>query len=579
MSQETCPVSMEELARARWLDAFRALDSSLSRLRPTDVNAPRERSRIDAEALGIRYLLSAVNGRRNELALPFMLPPEVLARIFSSLADIDPINIKPFSSRRTLGWVSVTHVCRRWRQVSSNDPTLWNHVCPDGKQPWDIFIQRAREAPLFVKGTLPDDLSDASHCVQSILARQHLLKELCLGNIHPPHLKNLIFGLVKPSPELEVLNVRYFREWDIFCPPLHSGYLFAMTPNLRHLVLCGVGFPWGGGGSATLTEFSWEYGARFLHVDPPRLAHGFDDVANTLRHMPALKRLSLIDALPERPAEADSHPIFLPDLEELHIANANDSCWYLWSQLRIPSSCCLRVFSTHYTKVDSLIISTLRAHLHTLPMPCFSELDIENSLGTAVLELCQEGGASTMATSCERLPALSLTIGCDDVPLMIARLLVGIRLEDIHTLKISGNIGQPEDIRSALLIPARSVAHLHLAGSGAETGLAALLPLPTTVLLQPGAIQNFGFGTTFRYAGEAVSASEALDRVLLGRTKMGSAEKVFRRLYISTCDVGGEDVERWKAYVEDLEWDGDQGLLTDGADSDESLDEEDEDSE
>ena len=74
-------------AQARWLDVYRTVDATLPRLFAISANASHARDLIDAELDGIRLALSAMNERRNELTLPAMLPPEILALVFSMVAE------------------------------------------------------------------------------------------------------------------------------------------------------------------------------------------------------------------------------------------------------------------------------------------------------------------------------------------------------------------------------------------------------------------------------------------------------------------------------------------------------------
>ncbi|KAI0042360.1 hypothetical protein FA95DRAFT_1610264, partial [Auriscalpium vulgare] len=60
------------------------------------------------------------------------LPPEILALIFSILTAIDrpmlnrsqTANLK-LRRKNKLGWVTVTHVCQRWRTIALRNPLLW----------------------------------------------------------------------------------------------------------------------------------------------------------------------------------------------------------------------------------------------------------------------------------------------------------------------------------------------------------------------------------------------------------------------------------------------------------------------
>lgn len=71
-----------------------------------------------------------LKGRINGLALTARLPPEILSEIFTIVAtDL-------YHSRRwghyglahAYKWISLTHVCRAWREIALNTPRLWSRI-------------------------------------------------------------------------------------------------------------------------------------------------------------------------------------------------------------------------------------------------------------------------------------------------------------------------------------------------------------------------------------------------------------------------------------------------------------------
>jgi len=69
----------------------------------------------------VARLLHSLLLHRNALAPISLLPPEILARVFSLLALQEP----PYSSKQSLGWIRATHVCWHWRQVALDYSSLW----------------------------------------------------------------------------------------------------------------------------------------------------------------------------------------------------------------------------------------------------------------------------------------------------------------------------------------------------------------------------------------------------------------------------------------------------------------------
>ncbi|KAI0058017.1 hypothetical protein BV25DRAFT_1811567, partial [Artomyces pyxidatus] len=85
------------------------------------------------------------------------LPVEILARVFSFYARIDIPGatmraVSPATPRRrSLGWITITFVCRRWRQVASHHASLWSTVKFALGWEWaKEMVSRAKSVPLDV---------------------------------------------------------------------------------------------------------------------------------------------------------------------------------------------------------------------------------------------------------------------------------------------------------------------------------------------------------------------------------------------------------------------------------------------
>ncbi|KZV64436.1 hypothetical protein PENSPDRAFT_656562 [Peniophora sp. CONT] len=100
----------------------------------------------------------AVHGaieHRNELVPISVLPAELLAQVFEYLSQIsfaDSCSYYGIGCRR--GWTDNMLVCRRWRTVAVQCASLWATVTVNGNEPMDLFLERAKAAPLSVTGCL-----------------------------------------------------------------------------------------------------------------------------------------------------------------------------------------------------------------------------------------------------------------------------------------------------------------------------------------------------------------------------------------------------------------------------------------
>jgi len=104
---------------------------------------------IDAAKRLVHSMFTRQFTRRNMLIPISILPAEILARIFHFVAFSEPL----YSRTPTLDSVNFTHVCRRWRQVALDDPTLWTHFSnfPRNKDWISERLSRARNAPLVIE--------------------------------------------------------------------------------------------------------------------------------------------------------------------------------------------------------------------------------------------------------------------------------------------------------------------------------------------------------------------------------------------------------------------------------------------
>ncbi|KZV70355.1 hypothetical protein PENSPDRAFT_752674 [Peniophora sp. CONT] len=584
---------MEELAQAHWLNAFRALDRSLPRLRPTDVDVVQLRARLDVEAAAILHVLSAVNERRNELALPSMLPPEVLTHIFSCLVVLDPVRLtKTYhqSSPKTLGWLCITHVCRRWRNICIDQPSLvWSRLSPDGSHPWEVFLERARGCPLIISGALTID-PFATERVRSMLQRQHQVQELSLAYIYPRDVEHIVEGLTGPLPYLQTLQLSSSANpvRDDPFPSLHWRLLSDAAPQLRHLGLEGVGYPWGCG-SPNLTHFHYASSTDLLHMRTK--SHSFADVVSSLQSMPALTSLKLLDALPNYPSNFHPHEILLLHLEELHISSRDDSCWRLWSQLNHPRLLSIQISGAHSVGTGPIITSRLREHLRASLAPRYQSLDMifRRDLTFRLFNVKPLDNPEDVPHSNgyqRPFPSVTLNIQCEDVESMAKQLIAQVPLEHMCTIDVLDKVRCSQSFYEAFL-PARSVTD-HYLRDKAGFGIFALIPIPSEggASTDPGDFRTSTERVLFPSLrdlscisidfseGSLITTYAALREALVCRSESG---KALQQLTVEACDVSADWIESWEKYVDELHWDGEEGregVIESYAGSQESDDEE-----
>ncbi|VDC06104.1 unnamed protein product [Peniophora sp. CBMAI 1063] len=534
---------------------------------PTSPEARRVQEILDIEAREARLILAAVNERRNDFALPSLLPPEVLANVFSFLIKMEPLNLKPFYfDRMEIGWLKASHVCRRWRSTCLNQPSLWTRLRPDDSQPWAVFLERAKEASLYISG-----IKYTTSCFPHILAHQHQIRELVLPHIRIAHLHELVDGLSGPLPRLQALQLHCSLDTREGLPSLHPRFLSEIAPNLEDLSLHGVHFPWGEG-SPKITRFDYGGDTRLSSAQQPNAVTPYSEVIRTIRQMPALRVLQLRATFPANVSnDAHLEPIALSQLQVLNVTDKHDGCWRFWAQLRIPSSATVSISCSKISAVDSLITASLSRHLRADTARLFISLHIASAShlqGGLSLHLASQP-TNVVPVPGSRHPSVSLLTGSENGASLARQLLETISLENLQEVALcTGSIGGAQTLYN-LYLPARSVTRLILGAGNASAGLEALLLPAYTVgsgvegqILFPNLehlqLSSVHFGEQNpRADGNSHPLHSTVNTVLAERSVLTG--RPLPILQISGCDVRKNWVKSWEFLVDEVIWDCQEG--------------------
>ena len=308
-----------------------------------------------------------------------LLPPELLAQIFmagmvledpadededdeddddSMDEDEDSDEEDDEDNEKPPFEVTVSHVCRLWRDVAINTPALWSTLDFSKGPPFTesaVYLERSKGAPLDIaiditndeEGGEPDDPSYAEQLEQILdLIIPHVWHwrslELMVSDYLPMHSALTRMGACASAPLLEVLQLYHYEDSDEgaskFAPEELREQDFVLfhgnAPRLAHVALWGVHLDWARSTFLRgLAELELAYHAK--DVCPP-----FRDFARILRESPALETLTLCASGPaggpvewlesvmgpdtmetaEHAAPEASTVITLPSLENLVIA-------------------------------------------------------------------------------------------------------------------------------------------------------------------------------------------------------------------------------------------------------------------
>ncbi|KZV65368.1 hypothetical protein PENSPDRAFT_756558 [Peniophora sp. CONT] len=154
MSKLASPIERYRQASENTWSSFINTRFESSHLKSTSLD-PRDIA--DAELEAMQKHLAVARQKRNEVFGACKLMPELLSDIFRSVQDRwKPERLRPReveasdNPRYSLGWMSLTHVCHKWRQVAVKDPLLWTTIeCLD-VHPLAIYtiVSRTQTRPL-----------------------------------------------------------------------------------------------------------------------------------------------------------------------------------------------------------------------------------------------------------------------------------------------------------------------------------------------------------------------------------------------------------------------------------------------
>ncbi|VDB85901.1 unnamed protein product [Peniophora sp. CBMAI 1063] len=582
-SQSEDASSMQSSARARWLDTFRELDAQLPSNQHVDVDIDQTRARIDAEVIGIRALLSAMNERRNQFALPSKLPPEVLAHIFLTLClDVDPVTSQSSSNPRNPVWLPVAHVCRRWRHICIDRAPSWMALSLNWGPLWDDIVEQERGRQLWIEGYAGRGVYTKDR-IDAILGQQHRLRSLALRDVPGDHLQRLLLGFMDPGIPLDRLSLRTSPESDGEMPNLHPQ-LLSNAVNLRSMDLTHVAIPRGAAASSfsNLAHFT----IRFPRAESSQLVpnkHSFAEMTSILRVMPVLETLTVVNALEHYTPDSQIPDIQLPHLVYLEIRTEDISCWHLWLHLHVPPTATIVVDGNNLVEpaLEPLIISKLCAHINEPRAPRFPICFVQNgNAGYLGFELTEEalsgdadGEGSDIGTGTVRRKEpsrITMQLFCYDAGRILQQIVHDASLDTVEHLGISGD-NWDDDMFYDAFISLQSVTTLHLdVRDSAGECLQALAPAHARrgrTRAPEGEATLFPALARLRCTSvhfddprsRSIVNQYALETVIEDRAKDPCT--ALAQLDIMGCDVRFDWVERWRSFVGVLNWDFYEGSL------------------
>ncbi|KAI0668747.1 hypothetical protein C8Q78DRAFT_1045849 [Trametes maxima] len=312
---------------------------------------------LRAESVLSNVLLQ-LRSHMNVMTAVDRLPPEILLNIFERVTRHAGsgggmyLNSKRRKRVPTRLLLTLTHVCKKWRDTAINAPALWTHI-DDYKQPQlDTFLVRSRQAPLSIH-ILAKRSGPAAAGVLNAHGQRFKRLDITLQSGGDYILQLLTFK----APILQCLTITTEgRHSQLVIGTDHSPLLFHdLVCNLRALAIVGL--------------YSWFPANQFPHLTHLYLAEitGFTGdllhhITTLLSNTPILQFLHVGGLRPKASSTGVTHTVSLPALRSL-VSTSGDlrSAFRLLSLLKLPEDALIRL--------DRMTCDTQFYHIHPDHVP------------------------------------------------------------------------------------------------------------------------------------------------------------------------------------------------------------------
>ncbi|KAF8216558.1 hypothetical protein K438DRAFT_396581 [Mycena galopus ATCC 62051] len=287
--------------------------------------------------------------RSNDLAPIYSLPPELLCHIFLFCATASWI---PLLGTSGLGWLTITHVSRRWREVAAACPELWGHIILRRKLV-PIMLVRAKDVPLLIRVDLDNNKHLKPQHIRENIARVGLLdvrgSQGALDTFFIDYVGKF------SAPRLRSLSVANTTKGDPLGLWLDAGVFGTegrrnSLPRQLRLEKCAL--PWNSLWYSNLTD---------LYLADLHKEHGptINMLLSVITASPLLQHLTLLNTR-TKIDHLDMYrdfPFPLPDLRTIHLSGPVSFCAHVLTNLTFPSIVTVVVASTTHNHLIDTVLS------------------------------------------------------------------------------------------------------------------------------------------------------------------------------------------------------------------------------
>ncbi|KAI0318842.1 hypothetical protein OF83DRAFT_1113623 [Amylostereum chailletii] len=349
--------SFPDWRTSRWSSAANECLEDMDRLIDAGQADMRFRSAAIQDMRYLRQIVFALKSRLNPCLPISRIPPEIMQKIFIHLASTVSMGPSFYIGH---GWISITAVCRRWRHIAIDIPSIWAHeVCsvPAGAAA-EEWLRRAQACPLGFKFTA--DEAEKQAFVLKHIHRGRRIVYCYPGYSDPVSLRapflTLARGLTKkPLPILEDLSIESSR-----AVPRVSSTL--TVPRLKRIFLVDMFVPWS---SSSLTELTL-----VRHNTPKDHFPSAKQLFRLLQASPLLEKLHLT-WIPDFNSLPADRRLQLSHLRAMELEGTSEILAAFWGRLVLPPTVGViihvnaeEVRSQVTTTETARVVAALKTHIH-----------------------------------------------------------------------------------------------------------------------------------------------------------------------------------------------------------------------
>ncbi|KAF7796365.1 hypothetical protein EIP86_007542 [Pleurotus ostreatoroseus] len=304
---------------------------------------------IDRELSTLSEKTRRLRRERNALTPTCRLPPEVLSMIFVSVTDAEPLaEPQDFTAPRIKNWYPILHVCKRWRAVALECPTLWNRIDVTSPLWAQEMLRLSKKAPLILKAEGYSMHSRMTETCKSVMAESERLSTLHLSGF-----RECLFALclgLKQAPNLRSLVLRHCH-WlaDVNALELPESFLENGAPRLERLELQKCAMSW----DAPLFTSSPNV-TRLMVQGVDKARPTYAQLLRTLSNMSSLEHLHLDNVLPTPdPGLVDVSPIHLA-LRTLYLSGTTSELASFFRYFSIPPTVSASITCRQPTRLEDI---------------------------------------------------------------------------------------------------------------------------------------------------------------------------------------------------------------------------------